>query len=179
MALKQYSKDAVRTVIHRTITLPVDWYEFVTRLEHRLGRFNQTALDTATTLDEMEAVVQGMRKKEPFSIYAIYDHGVLSTVGGVPKRGKQYVIGNSRLATSMTVFDFRAAQSLPISNLIWEPSPGHTAIEFEVASSMLAALTDNDKDVAGIAPNIDEFRELVINKVFEDVKAGRVGGNGL
>jgi hypothetical protein len=179
MSLSQYTTDSSRTIIHRTVELPIDWYEFVTRFEHRLGRFDAVALDAARTLQEMEAAVLGMRKKEPFSIYAIYDHGVLSTLAGKNRRGKQYIIGNSALATTMTVFDIRVGQNLPIQIMIHEVRPGFTTIEFESAVSHLSALSEGNEEVVIRAADIDEFRECVILKIFEDAKAGRAGGNGL
>jgi len=179
MALSQYITDAPRTIIHRTVELPVDWYEFVTRFEHRLGRFDAAALDSAKTLQEMQAAVLAMRKREPFSIYESYDHGVLSTLAGQDRRGKQYTIGNSALATTMTVFDIRVGQNLPIQIMIHELRPGFTTIEFENAVSLLSALSEGNDEIIKRAKDIDEFRSSVILKVFEDVKAGRVGGNGL
>ena len=179
MSFETYTQDTPRTITHRTIELPVDWLDFVTHLEHRLGRFNAEALAAATTLSELEAAVNKMRGAEPFSIYAIYDHGVLSTLAGQPRRAKQYVLGNSRVATTMTIHDIRAAQSAPISNLIHEKRPGFTTIEFELAASMFARLTDDNPDVAKVGATIDQLRESVFQKVFDDIRAGRVGGNGL
>jgi hypothetical protein len=144
MSLSQYAKDTPRVIVHRTIELPVDWYEFTTRFEHRLGRFNPITLDASTSLKELENAVLGMRKKEPFSIYAIYDHGFLSTLAGQPRKAKQYIIGDSRVATSMSIHDIRVAQNLPLQNLIHELHPGFTTIEFESARSLLAALTDEN-----------------------------------
>ena len=179
MAFELYIQDSPRTITHRTIELPVDWLEFVTHLEKRLGRFDADALAAATTLDQLEAAVNKMRGSEPFSIYAIYDQRVLSTLAGQPRRAKQYVLGNSRVATTMTIHDIRAAQSAPISNLIHERRPGFTTIEFELAASMFAGLTDNNPDVAQVGAMIDQLRESVFLKVFDDIQAGRVGGNGL
>lgn len=179
MSLSQYTKDTPRVIVHRTIELPVDWYEFTTRLEHRLGRFNPVTLAASTSVEELENAVLVMRKKEPFSIYAIYDHGFLSTLAGQPRRAKQYIIGDSRVATSMSVHDIRVAQNLPLQNLIHEMRPGFTTIEFESAPSLLAALTDENVEVGKISRRLDEMREGVFYKIYEDVKAGRVGGNGL
>lgn len=179
MAFETYSRDDPRTIVHRTIELPVDWAEFTTRLEHRLGRFDPTALAAARNLPDLEAAVNRMRGLEPFSIYAMYDHGDLSTIAGQPRRAKHYVLGNSRVATTMTVHDIRAAQSAPISNLIHERKPGYTTIEFESAASMFTALTDGNQEVARVGAQIDDLRESVFRKVFEDIEAGRFGGNGL
>lgn len=179
MTFDQYTHTTSRTITHRTIDLPVDWLSFTTHLEHRLGRFDAVALDAAHTLAELEAAVNKMRGAEPFSIYAIYDHGVLSTLAGQPRRAKQYVLGNSRVATTMTVHDIRAAQSAPISNLVHERVPGTTTIEFEEAGSMFSGLTEGNEDVTKVGKLIDQLRESVFLKVFDDVQAGRVGGNGL
>jgi hypothetical protein len=120
-----------------------------------------------------------MRGGEPFSIYAMYDHGELSTLAGQPRKAKQYVMGDSRVATTMTIHDIRAAQSAPILNLIHETRPGYTTVEFESAASMFTALTDGNGEVAKVGAQIDQLRESVFLKVFNDIKAGRVGGNGL
>ena len=44
---------------------------------------------------------------------------------------------------------------------------------------MFAAITDGNRDVAQVGVMIDHLRESVFQKVFDDVQAGRVGGNGL
>jgi hypothetical protein len=58
----------------------VDWLDFVTYLEHWLGRFDAVTLAAAITLGELEVVVNKIRGAEPFSIYAIYDYGILLTL---------------------------------------------------------------------------------------------------
>ena len=179
MSLRAYSTDVTRTFIHRTLKLPVDWLDFVTHLEHRLGRYNEVTLAAATNVVELQAAVDGMRGQEALSIYAIYDHGHLLNVSGKPTKGKQYVLGNSVFATTMTRHDFRVAQNAPVANLIWEESPGFTTIEFETADSMFLALSGGNEQVGIAARNVEEFRESLFLKVFEDCKAGRVGGNGL
>ena len=133
----------------------------------------------AQTLDQLEATVNKMHGAEPFSIFAIYDHGAISTLAGQPRRAKQYVLGNPRVATTMTIHDIRAGQSAPFTNLIHERRPGFTTIEFESAASMFAALTDGNRDVAQVGSKIDRLRESVFQKVFDDVQAGRVGRNDL
>ncbi|KAK5700080.1 hypothetical protein LTR97_006215 [Elasticomyces elasticus] len=180
MALEQYTTLATRSVVHRTIELPVDWLDFCTHLQDRLGRYNEKTLTAATNMLEFQAAVDDMRKAEPFSIYASYDHGhLLNLVDGRPPKAKQYVIGNSVFATTMTRHDVRAAQSLPISILIWQRREGWTTIEFEVAASMISALSQGNIEAVAAAEKIDELREEVFAKIFEDVKAGRKGGNGL
>ncbi|KAK5717447.1 hypothetical protein LTR17_016134 [Elasticomyces elasticus] len=166
MALEQYSTLATRSMVHRTIELPVDWLDFATHLQDRLGRYNEATLTAASNMIEFQAAVDDMRKAEPFSIYASYDHGhLLNLVDGRPPKAKQH--------------DVRAAQSLPISILIWQRREGWTTIEFEVAASMISALSESNREAVAAAEKIDELREGVFAKVFEDVKAGRKGGNGL
>ena len=79
----------------------------------------------------------------------------------------------------MTVHNIRAAQSAPISNLVHEKRPGYTTVEFESAASMFTALTEGNEDVAKVGAQIDQLRESVFLKVFNDIKTERVGGNGL
>ncbi|KAK3646872.1 hypothetical protein LTR56_008360 [Elasticomyces elasticus] len=165
MTLEQYTTLATRSVAHRTTELPVDWLDFCTHLQDRLGRYNEKSLNAATNMLEFQAAVDNMRKAEPFSIYASYDHGhLLNLVDGRPPKAKQYVIGNSVFATTMTRHDRRE---------------GWTTIEFEVAASMIGALSEGNREAIAAAEKIDELREAVFAKIFEDVKAGRKGGNGL
>lgn len=179
MSLEQYSTFANRSVVHRTIELPVDWLDFVTHFEERLGRYNETTLGAATNITEFQTAVDDMRRAENFSIYAKYDHGHLRDLLGHPAKAIQYVIGNSMFATTMTRHDIRTAQSLPIAHLIWERRNGWTSIEFEVAASMCAGLSEGNSEVVAAAAKIDELREELFVKIFEDIKTGRRGGNGL
>ncbi|KAK4926541.1 hypothetical protein LTR49_006475 [Elasticomyces elasticus] len=90
MVLEQYSTLATRSVVHRTIELPVDWLDFATHLQDRLGRYNEATLTAASNMIEFQAAVDDMRKAEPFSIYASYDHGhLLNLVDGRPPKAKQ------------------------------------------------------------------------------------------
>ncbi|KAK5115797.1 hypothetical protein LTR85_009391 [Meristemomyces frigidus] len=180
MALEYYSTLATRSVVHRTIELPIDWLDFVTHLQDRLGRYNETTLSAATNMTDFQAAVDNMRRGEPFSIYAIYDHGhLLNLVDGRLAKAIQYVIGNSVSATTMTRHDVRAAQSLPISLLVWQRRESWTTIEFDVAASMIGALCEDNSEAVAAAARIDVLREEVFAKIFEDVRAGRKGGNGL
>lgn len=87
MALEEYTTLATRSVVHRTIELPIDWLDFVTHLQYRLGRYNETTLSAATNMTDFQAAVDEMRKAEPFSIYASYDHGhLLNLVDGRPAK---------------------------------------------------------------------------------------------
>lgn len=78
----------------------------------------------------------------------------------------------------MTVCDIRASQSAPISNLVHEKRPGYTTVEFESVASMFTVLPEGNVDVAKVGAQIDQLREMVFVKVFSDIKAGRVSGNG-
>ncbi|KAJ5647842.1 hypothetical protein N7490_004214 [Penicillium lividum] len=171
MSLKTYSSDCTRSLIHRTIELPVPWKEFVRHLESRLGRYNDAALKAAKTLEQLEAAVDTMRGAEPFSIYAIHDHGELSRLAGRSQNARQYTMGNSRVATKMTVHDMRAAQHAPVVSLVHEVNPGFTTIEFDLADSVFGGLTEDNESVLEIARFIDEMRMQVFQKVYEDVLA--------
>jgi uncharacterized protein (DUF302 family) len=130
-------------------------------------------------MTEFQAAVDDMRQGEPFSIYARYDHGhLLNLVDGRSVKAILYVIGNSVFATTMTRHDVRAAQSLPISILIWQRREGWTTIEFEIARSIIGALSEGNKEAMAAATKIDELREGVFAKIFEDARAGRKGDNG-
>lgn len=179
MSLEQYSVSAARSVVHRTIEIPVDWLDFVTQLEHRLNRYNPTTLTAATNMTEFETAVVEMNKGEPFSIFANYDHGRVLNLLGQHANVKQYVIGNPVFASTMTRLDTRTAQSLPIANLVWERKEGWTTIEFEVAASMCGALSEGNNDVVEAAVKVDELREGLFARIFEDVKAGTKADNDL
>ncbi|KAJ5901738.1 TT1751-like protein [Penicillium taxi] len=171
MALEEYSTDFTRSLIHRKIEIPVPWSAFVQCLESRLGRYNDDALKAAKTLKQLEAAVNAMRGDEPFSIYAIHDHGELSSLAGRSQNARQYTMGNSRVATKMTVHDIRAAQHAPVVSLIHEAKPGFTTIEFDLAESVFGGLTDGNEECLQVARLIDEMRILVFKKVYEDVLA--------
>lgn len=76
MSLVEYQYDVPRTISNTVLELPFN------RLEHRLGRFHAEPLAAATNLADLGAAVDAMRGGEPFSTYATYDHGVLSTLVG-------------------------------------------------------------------------------------------------
>jgi hypothetical protein len=168
MSIQSYLTETNRNVIHRTVDFPVPWLSFVTCLESRLGRYNDATLKAATNLQELEEAVNEMRGAEPFSIYAIHDHGALSTLAGRFQNAKQYTIGNSRTATKMTTHDIRAAQHAPIVNLVYEKKPGFTTIEYDLAESVFGFLTEGNEDVIQVARSIDQMRDDVFQKVYND-----------
>lgn len=171
MSISDYSMDSNRSIIHRTLDLPVPWLLFTTCLESRLGRYDDAALKAATNLQELEEAIKKMRGAEPFSIYAIHDHGALSTMAGRSQKGKQYTMGNSMIAISMTTHDIRAAQHAPIVNLIYEKRPGFTTIEYDLAESVFGGLTDGNEDIIKVAKSIDKMRDDLFQRVYNDALA--------
>ncbi|KAJ5994517.1 hypothetical protein N7451_010241 [Penicillium sp. IBT 35674x] len=168
MSIQDHSIDTTRIIIHRTIDLPVPWFSFVNCLESRLGRYNDKTLKAANTLQELEEAVNEMRGAEPFCIFAINDHGVLSTLAGRPQNARQYAMGNPRTATKMTVHDIRAAHHAPLVNLIYEKGPGLTTIEYDLAESVFGALTEGNEEVLHVARSIDQQRDEVFQRVYND-----------
>lgn len=168
MSIQDHSKDTTRAIIHRTITLPVPWFSFVTCLENRLGRYNDKTLRAANTLQELEEAVNEMCGAEPFCIFAINDHGALSTLAGRSQNARQYTIGNPRTATKMTAHDIRAALHAPLVNLIYEKKQGFTTIEYDLAKSVFGALTEGNEEVLHVARSIDQHRDEVFQRVYND-----------
>ncbi|KAJ5784337.1 uncharacterized protein N7503_009549 [Penicillium pulvis] len=168
MSIQDHSIDNNRTIIHRTIDLPVPWLSFVTCLESRLGRYNDKTLKAANTLQELEEAVNEMRGAEPFCIFAINDHGALSTLAGRSQNARQYTMGNPRTATKMTAHDIRAGNHAPIVNLIYEKEPGLTTIEYDLAESVFGALTEGNEEVLQVARLIDQQRDEVFQCVYND-----------
>ena len=137
------------------------------------------SLAVATNFAELGAAVTMLRRGEPSNIYVMYDHGVLSILAGQPRLAKQHFLGNSRVATTMTIHDVRAAQSAPISNPVHEKGPRYTTVEFECTASMFTALREGTVNVSKEGAQLGQLQENVFVKVLSDLKAGRVGENGL
>lgn len=151
-----------------TVEIPVSFENFTRRFEDRLGRYDDVSLKSSRTLEELEFNVNAMRGKEPFSIYAIHDHGRLAELAGTPRKAKQYVIGNSRLATRMTIHEIQVALYAPINFLIYEDYNGKVKLEYLTITSLLAQFSNSE--VQSIARLVDEKRSTLIKSIVEDVQ---------
>lgn len=69
----------------------------------------------------------------------------------------------------MTIHDIRVAQHAPIPLLIHEVKPGFTTIELDVAASPFSKATDGNEEVVKVGKFVDELRDSVFQKVFDDV----------
>lgn len=103
MSFKQFHiTDTPVQIIRRTIELPVSFESFTENFESRLGRYDYTTLKSSANFADLDAKVATLVGAEPFSIYAIHNHGALIGLIGRSAKAKQYVIGDSRLALKMT-----------------------------------------------------------------------------
>ena len=71
MSPAEHQLDTCRNITHTVLELPVDWLEFTSHLELRLGRFHAESLAAATILAELEAAMNPLRGGE-LSAFTLY-----------------------------------------------------------------------------------------------------------
>jgi len=161
--------DASFPVTRRTFTLPVSFEAFTLKLESTLGRYDPAALYATTTKEDMEKVVADTIGSQPLGIFAIQDHGRLLGLVGVPRKAKQYVIGDPRIAVRATGRDVRVALHAPVTILVYETEgkDAETRVEWHTAASVLGQF--GDAGVVEVGQEIDTKREVLVKKLVREI----------
>jgi len=137
-------------VTHRTIDIRVDYDRFTDNLVKLLGRYTSAGADNLLKNPDLATSnYKSMEGEQGLILFGTIQHGNLMNLGGSPRKGKRYYIGNPLVAYQMMSKDFRAGLYAPLSVLIHEPSPGNVRIEYDLPSTLVGQFGNADVNVVG------------------------------
>lgn len=156
-------------VRHVTVDVKMDFETFTQNLEQALGRFDPSIVEDLTTAPaEAQKRLEKMAGEEGLMLFDIQNHGALLNILGVPKKAKQYVLGNPLIAITMTRHDIRAALYAPLRALVYEADDRSTRVEFDQPSSLFGQF--NHPEVTTVGQSLDKKLANLIKK------AGAIAG---
>jgi uncharacterized protein (DUF302 family) len=142
-------------VRHVSVETNIDFDLFTEALERSLGRFDEALLkELEINRGFVEEGLKAAVSEEGLMLFNIQDHGKLLNLLGMPKKAKQYVLGNPLIAAMMTRHDIRAGLYAPLRLFVYETDDHTTHIEFDRPSSLFGQF--NNPEVTVVAHNLDE-----------------------
>ena len=102
-------------VRHVSVELNTNFDRLTGVLERALGRFDEALLkDLETNPGLVEERLKAATGDEGLMLFNIQDHGKLLNLFVMPKKARQYVLGNPLIAVMMTRHDIRAGLYAPL-----------------------------------------------------------------
>jgi len=106
-------------VTHRTIDIRVDYDRFTDNLVEASRRYTSAGADNLLKNPDLATSnYKSMEGEQGLILFGTIQHGNLMNLGGSPRKGKRYYIGNPLVAYQMMSKDFRAGLYAPLSVLI-------------------------------------------------------------
>jgi uncharacterized protein (DUF302 family) len=150
-------------VRHVSVELNTNFDRLTGVLERALGRFDEALLkDLETNPGLVEERLKAATGDEGLMLFNIQDHGKLLNLFVMPKKARQYVLGNPLIAVMMTRHDIRAGLYAPLRLFVYETDDHTTRIEFDKPSSLFGQF--NNPEVTVVAQSLDAKLASLIEK---------------
>ena len=150
-------------VQHVSVEMNVDFERFTVGLERSLGRFDEALLkELETNPGLVEERIKAAAGEDGLMLFNIQDHGKLLNLFVMPKKARQYVLGNPLIAVMMTRHDIRAGLYAPLRLFVYETDDHTTRIEFDKPSSLFGQF--NNPEVTVVAQSLDAKLASLIEK---------------
>lgn len=155
--------ECIIEVRHISLEADADFESFTKNLERSLGRFDDSMYkDIETDPSTVRKRLEKAAGEEGLMLFTIRDHGKVLNIPGVPKKAKQYVLGNPLIAVKMTQHDIRAGLYAPLRIFVYEAEDYSTRVEYDQPSSLFGQF--NDPEVTAVARSLDMKLANVIKK---------------
>jgi uncharacterized protein (DUF302 family) len=113
--------------------------------------FRQAVAASGGNLASFEARIRAFEGSSAFMRFLDVDHSAWMKIFGIPGRSRLYVLGNPLIAATMARHDLGAGLNVPVRVLIYEkPNSGRTWLAYDLPSSLMARLGNNEIDKAAI-----------------------------
>jgi uncharacterized protein (DUF302 family) len=149
------------TVKHLDLRVNSSFENFTKTLELLLHRLDPEIANEVLTdpgaVSEKLAAIEG---ELGLIIFNIRNHGAMLNIFAVPRKAKQYVIGNPLIAITMTRHDIRSAQYAPLVVLVYEDGSGRANVAYDLPSSLFSQF--NNKEVDAVAKSLDEKLKMLV-----------------
>jgi len=146
------------TVIHHEQLCRRPYEEVVAAFEAAVGDGDDgkflNGLNAVSNVTDWEALCKRFFGPSGFVHILSFDHGHWLKFYGVDAKVKQYTYGNPLLAYTMVKHDVAATFQVPFRVLIYEHANGDVRIAFDLPSSLVAHL--NNEEIDGNARQIDK-----------------------
>ncbi len=150
-------------VQHVSVEINADFERFTGGLERSLGRFDEALLkELEANPGLVEERIKAAAGEDGLMLFNIQDHGKLLNLFGMPKKARQYVLGNPLIAAMMTRHDIRAGLYAPLRLFVYETDDHKTRIEFDKPSSLFGQF--NNPEITGVAQSLDAKLASLIEK---------------
>ncbi len=154
------------SVTHMVIDIGVPFASFTQHLENLLGRYDPAASQLVDTDPKAaDAMMAKMEGEQGLMIFMIQNHGRLLKLAGLSGQAKRYLVGNPRIALTMTRHDIRAGLYAPLTVLVYETQPGRIRVEYDQPSTLFGQFGNNE--VTAIGKTLDDKLSRVIEHAAE------------
>jgi uncharacterized protein (DUF302 family) len=152
--------------LRRSIAIDAPFERFTEALKKILGHFpSDFEQELSTQPQRAEQRIKAAAGALALMIVAVFDHGAALNLNGARRNAKLYLIGNPLTAISMLRHDIRAALYAPLRVLVYEPTAGQTAVEYDLPSSLFGQFEQSD--VTHVALTVDEELEHALAQAAE------------
>ncbi|WNG23752.1 DUF302 domain-containing protein [Cystobacter fuscus] len=162
------------TLIHREYVSDRPFEAVVEAFEAVVGTLEDPSLQEALTAsgDEagFEARLRAAEGPSGFMKFFVADHGAWLARVGQKARARMYVIGNPLIARTMLRHDVAMGLHVPVRVLIHEHRDGKCHLGYDVPSSLMARLGNEELLVA--ARKLDDKLALLAEQVTGDSARG-------
>jgi uncharacterized protein (DUF302 family) len=100
--------------------------------------------------DDWERLCKASFGPSGFLHVLTFDHGHWLKLYGIDAKAKQYTYGNPLLAHTMIKHDIGVCFQVPFRILIYEARPGEVRIAYDLPSTLMARLHNDDVDEAAV-----------------------------
>jgi uncharacterized protein (DUF302 family) len=115
----------------------------------------------ATSRADFETRIRSHEGRSGFMRFLTNDHGAWMSKVGVDAKIRSYTIGNPLVAQTMITYDPGVGLNVPISVLIYQTSSGEVRLAYDLPSSLMSRL--HNDEVSSAAMNLDaKLRALAV-----------------
>jgi uncharacterized protein (DUF302 family) len=129
--------------------------DVVAAFEAELGSVEDPAViprevAAATSQGDFEARIRAYEGRSGFMRFLTSDHGAWMARVGVQAKIRSYIIGNPLIAQTMITHDPGVGLNVPIRVVIYQTASGETRLAYDLPSSLMSRLKNNEVSAAAI-----------------------------